>query len=663
MHKGKIIEFIEQGRFISTLCLEDRGNKLHLLTSTNREVNLSPKRALLVSSSAMDPLRPREELLEKLRQTESIRETLKERINVPELWALVRDEHERFNHRYLAQLCFGESISDDHLSALIRAVFEDHVYFKLKDGQFLPNSEDKVDQIRREEEEAATRKMMLKAGGAWLKAVREQKSAAPPPPACEKVIIDCLTNLVLYGREASDYKFSKELLASAGMTNIRQARSLLVKLGVWDQDENLELIRLEIKTTFGKDNLALSTQVACSKPDLEGREDLRDLPLLTIDGPWTKDFDDAVSLEQDGDQLVLGVHIADVAASIPQDSLLDREACLRGSSLYLPRQQIPMIPPDLSQETLSLKQDCDRLAVSLLARLEKDGRIIDYRFAPSIVRVKRQLTYDESNHMLASDSTLRKLRQLSMTLKGIRMGNDAISLSLPEIEVQFRDNGALHLEMVEQNTPSRMLVAELMIFYNWLLATFCKRHEIPVLFRTQEEPSERLTEDQFGYIYYVFKQRRKLNPLKLSTEPAPHAGLGLDVYSNATSPIRRYLDLVAQRQLISFLSAKTLPYDEETLEKLRMAIEPTLKVLERVRRNRNRYWILKYLRQHVGEKYRAMVLDVLKSRYRVLLLDYLHMGELRQEGEAGMYPGQQFNVVIKKADPWDDILEMSYAGD
>jgi exoribonuclease II len=663
MHKGKIIEFIEQGRFISTLCLEDRGNKLHLLTSTNREVNLSPKRALLVSSSAMDPLRPREELLEKLRQTESIRETLKERINVPELWALVRDEHERFNHRYLAQLCFGESISDDHLSALIRAVFEDHVYFKLKDGQFLPNSEDKVDQIRREEEEAATRKMMLKAGGAWLKAVREQKSAAPPPPACEKVIIDCLTNLVLYGREASDYKFSKELLASAGMTNIRQARSLLVKLGVWDQDENLELIRLEIKTTFGKDNLALSTQVACSKPDLEGREDLRDLPLLTIDGPWTKDFDDAVSLEQDGDQLVLGVHIADVAASIPQDSLLDREACLRGSSLYLPRQQIPMIPPDLSQETLSLKQDCDRLAVSLLARLEKDGRIIDYRFAPSIVRVKRQLTYDESNHMLASDSTLRKLRQLSMTLKGIRMGNDAISLSLPEIEVQFRNNGALHLEMVEQNTPSRMLVAELMIFYNWLLATFCKRHEIPVLFRTQEEPSERLTEDQFGYIYYVFKQRRKLNPLKLSTEPAPHAGLGLDVYSNATSPIRRYLDLVAQRQLISFLSAKTLPYDEETLEKLRMAIEPTLKVLERVRRNRNRYWILKYLRQHVGEKYRAMVLDVLKSRYRVLLLDYLHMGELRQEGEAGMYPGQQFNVVIKKADPWDDILEMSYAGD
>ncbi|MBW2093518.1 MAG: RNB domain-containing ribonuclease [Deltaproteobacteria bacterium] len=661
MHQGKIIEFIEQGRFVSTLCLEDRGNRLHLLTSTNREVNVSPKRVLLVSSSAIDPVRPREELLERLRQTESIRETLKGQINVNELWELVRDEHERFNHRYLAQLCFGEPVSDDHLSALVRALFEDRLYFKLKDGQFLPNSEERVEQLITEREEAAAREEMLKAGGDWLKAVQEGKKASPP--ACAKEVIELLTNFVLYEREAPDYKFSKELLTRAGLTHTRKARALLVKLGIWDQDENLDLIRMQIKTSFGKEKLDLSSRVACTKQDFEGREDLRDLPLLTIDGPWTRDFDDAVSLEKDGDQLILGVHISDVAASIPQDSPLDREACLRASSLYLPRQQIPMIPPDLSQETLSLRHDCDRMAISLLAHLEKDGRLIDFRFTPSIVRVKRQLTYDESNQMLAGDPTLKKLYQLSMSLRSMRMEHDAISLSLPEIEVRFNDDGSVHLEMVEQNTPSRMLVAELMIFYNWLLARFCKQNEIPLLFRTQGEPSERLTEDQFGYIYYVFKQRRKLNPLKISTKPAPHSGLGLDVYTNATSPIRRYLDLVAQRQVISFLSEKPLPYDEENLEELRMIIEPTLKALERVRRNRIRYWTLKYLGQHIGKKYRAMVLDVLKSKYRILLLDFLHIAELRQNGEAGMYPGQQFNVVIKKSDPWDDILEVSYAGD
>ncbi len=661
MYQGKIIEFIEQGRFASTLCLEDRGNRLHLLTSTNRELNLSPKRALLVSSSAVDPLRPREELLERLRQTESAREALKAQINVRELWELVRDEHERFNHRYLAQLCFGEPVSDDHLSAVVRALFEDHLYFKLKDGQFLPNSEKRVEQIIKEKEEAALREDMLKAGGDWLKAVNEGKGVAPP--ACEKEVIELLTNFVLYEREAPDYKFAKELLARAGLAHTRKARALLVKLGVWDEDENLDLIRLGVKTSFGKEKLEFSSRVACSRLDLEGREDMRDLPVLTIDGPLTKDFDDAVSLEEVGDQLILGVHISDVAASIPRDSSLDREACLRASSLYLPRQQIPMIPPDLSQETLSLKQDCDRLAISLLANLEKDGRLIDYRFAPSIVRVKRQLTYDESNQMIQTDPVLKRLYQLSMSLRSMRMEHDAVSLSLPELEVRFENDGSVNLEMVEQSTPSRMLVAELMIFYNWLLARFCKQNEIPLLFRTQGEPSERLTEDQFGYIYYVFKQRRKLNPLKISTKPAPHSGLGLDVYTNATSPIRRYLDLIAQRQVISFLSEKPLPYNHKDLEELRMTIEPTLKSLERVRRSRIRYWTLKYLAQHVGSKHKAMVLDVLKSKYRILLLDYLHIAELRQESEAGMYPGQQFTVVIKRSDPWDDILEVGYAGD
>ena len=661
MHEGKIIEFIDQGRFVSTLCLEDRGNRLHLLTSANREVNLSPKRALFVSSSVMNPARTREELLELLRETETARETLKGSVNVGELWELVRDEHERFTHRYLAQLCFGEPVSDDHLSALIRALFEDRLYFKLKDGQFLPNSQEKVDQIGKEKEEKEARELMLQAGGTWLKAIQEGKS--PVSPACEKEVVDLLTSLALYEREAPDYKLSKELLEKAGFTNIRKARTLLVKLGVWEEDENLDLIRLGIRTSFGKEKLALSTQVACTQQDLAGREDLRDLPLLTIDGPWTKDFDDAVSLEEDGNQLILGVHIADVAASIPQDSPLDREACLRASSLYLPRRQIPMIPPDLSQETLSLKQDCDRLAVSLIARLEKDGRLIDYRFSPSVVRVKRQLTYEESNHLITTDSTLERLSQLSTTLRSLRMEHDAVSLSLPEIEVRFGQDGSVELEMVEQNTPSRMLVAELMIFYNWLLARFCKQNEIPVLYRTQGEPSERLTEDQFGYIYYVFKQRRKLNPLKVSTKPAPHSGLGLDVYTNATSPIRRYLDLVAQRQMISFLSKKSFTYDEKSLEDMRMTIEPALKALEKVRRNRNRYWILKYLRRHIGGKYPAMVLDVLKSKYRILLLDFLHIVELRQERQAGLYPGQQFRVLIKKSDPWDDILEVSYAGD
>ena len=150
MNQGKIIEYIEEGRFVCTMCLEDKGNRLHLLTPSNRQVNLSPKRALLISGPAIDTMRPREELLEMLKQTDGTRVGLKGRINVKELWELIRNEKESFDHKYLAQLVFGENVTGDHLSALVRALFEDRLYFKLKDSRFLPNSEEKVYQIKRQ---------------------------------------------------------------------------------------------------------------------------------------------------------------------------------------------------------------------------------------------------------------------------------------------------------------------------------------------------------------------------------------------------------------------------------------------------------------------------------------------------------------------------------
>lgn len=661
MHQGKIIEFIEQGRFVSTLCLQDKGNRLHLLTSTNREVNLSPKRALLVSSSSIDPLRPREELLDRLRETESLRDALKCRVNVEELWELVKGEEERFSHRYLAELCFGQSISDDHLSALARALFEDRLYFRLKDGMFLPNSGEKVEQIVREREEEAAREEKLQAGSAWLKEIRLGRR--PLRPACGREVIDLLAQLALYGREAPEYKLAKELLSKAGINDISKARSLLVDMGEWEEDENLDLVRLEIRTEFGEEKLKASADLAATAVRFEGREDLRTLPLLTIDGPLTRDFDDALSLELQEGELHLGIHIADVAEWILPESTLDREAFSRSSSLYLPRRQIPMIPPDLSQETLSLKGGCERLAISLLARFDQGGNLMEYRFAPSIVCVERQLTYDAVNDMLESDPTLKRLHDLSVTLRRMRAERDAVSLSLPELEVHFSHDGLFQLKMVEQNTPSRALVAEFMILYNWLFARFCRDQEIPILFRTQMEPSERLTEDHLGYVYYVFKQRRKLNPLKITTVPGPHSGLGLDLYTNATSPIRRYLDLIAQRQVKAFLSEGRAAYDEKALEDMRMSLEPVLKALDRVKRNRLRYWVLKYLRRHMGNKYEAIVLDVMKNKYRILLLDFLYIAELRRDEKADLYPGQPLNVLIRKCDPWEDTLEVGYGGD
>ena len=162
-------------------------------------------------------------------------------------------------------------------------------------------------------------------------------------------------------------------------------------------------------------------------------------------------------------------------------------------------------------------------------------------------------------------------------------------------------------------------------------------------------------------VYFVFEQRRKLQPLMVGTEPGPHRGLGLDVYTNVSSPIRRYLDLVVQRQIRGFLLEKKPLYTEEDLEQIRMTVGPVIKSLERVRFARNRYWLQKYLRQHRGEVFHGLILYPLRSKYRLVLTDVLLMTEMdRVEGEE-FTGGQRVMVKIKKADPWNDRLQVEYA--
>lgn len=658
MYEGKLIEHIEQGKFICTLCLQDKGNKLHLLTSSNRELNLSTKRAFLVSEQTLNTAKPREELLQDLREAEKTRERLRDQVDVKELWELITDETEHFDHRYLAQLVFGEAISDGHLSAVVRALFEDRVYFRLKDGRFLANSEAKVEQITRQREEEARKEEKLGEGSLWLREALQDKST--PAPACREEIVSLLKQLALQGDDAPDFKYGKQLLERAGITDIRQAHKLLIKLGEWEEDENLELLRMDVPDSFSRGQIEAAEQLPANDFRREGREDLTHLPVMTVDGPLTRDYDDALSIQPVGDDLQVGIHIADVAAMIPPRGLLDAEAAQRGSSLYLPRRQIPMLPPSLSQDTLSLKESRDRPAVSLLVRLDRFGNILEYRFVPSLIIVSRQLTYDAVNEALKDDHLLTALDDLSRRLRMKRKDRGALSLSLPELEIEVDAGGTPRFELVEQNTPSRRIVAEFMILYNWLAASFCRENRIPILFRTQAEPEERLSFEEGQYLYYVFQQRRKLSPLKIDVRPDGHSGLGLDVYTQATSPIRRYLDLVAQRQIAGFLLSEGPLYTEKELEEIRMAVEPVVRNLAKIKRNRQRYWVLKYLRPRRGMTFSARVLYELKTKYRLVVPDFLLIAEVKRPNGLLLRPGQEILVELRKADPWNDVLELAF---
>ena len=286
--------------------------------------------------------------------------------------------------------------------------------------------------------------------------------------------------------------------------------------------------------------------------------------------------------------------------------------------------------------------------------------MLRYRFSASTIRVQRQLTYSDVNENLLTKDRFRELHRLAEILRQKRLNRGAMNLSLPELEIDTDPAGALKLELVPQDSPSRMIIAEFMILYNELAAEFCRKNDIPVLYRAQAQPTEKLPLDEKGYIFYVFQQRRKLSPLHISTNPNPHSGLGVALYTQATSPIRRYLDLVVQRQLSSFLANETPLYDVESLEEIRVAVEPLVKSLGRIQRNRLRYWTLKYLGRNRGRTFKALVLDELKNKYRIVLTDFLMVTDFKRQDGIIFSKGQEIRVRVKKADPWDDMITLEY---
>jgi len=659
MAEGKIIEYIDKREIILSVCLKDRGSKLQLLTLSNHEVSISPKRALLISSTTLDISKLREKLINELKVVEKRRIDYMAKVSVQDLWELTHEANETFTYKYLAQLSFGDNVTDDHISALVRALFADKVYFKMKDDYFIPNSPDKVEQIRKTREAAELRERATTEGSDFLKEVINNRYPEHPP--LKEKIIEILVQLALYGRDAPDFKLGKEMFSRAGIKDIDQARHLLVKLDIWDKDENLDLHRLKARIDFNEPVLKEADIIMRKEIDSSGREELTDLSIFTIDGPFTRDFDDALSLEPIDGGYRLGVHITDLAPFIQIDGHLDKEACIRASSIYLPVDQIPMLPSSLSNNALSLVKGLNRLAISLIVDFDRDWNIKDYRFIPTIVRIEKQLTYDQVNAVYADDPILLALYQLSQALRQKRTANGALLIPLPEIHFEFDNNSDMQVRLIEQDSPAKIIVSECMILYNWLAAKFASETALPILYRSQEPTQERLFIDEANYIYYVFQQRRKLHPLLIYTIPQPHCGLGVDVYTNATSPLRRYMDLLVQRQIHSALFKKSPVYEESRLKELSLLIQQTLRDIDLKKRSQIRYWILKYLAGRINDSFSAIVFQKFRYKYLIILTDFLFVADLPTVSGLELSPGEEIEVVVKRSDPWDDVLVLGLA--
>ncbi len=663
METGTIVEYIDKQKIICAVVLEVKNGRLRLLTENNRELNLSESRLLHTGDGRVDLSAGRDRIVETLKQTAERRGELIQKVDIVELWEVLNTEQEWIDLPTMTEFCFPDYFDGDHESAVVRAFFCDQYYFKFKPDGFFPNTEEQVRRMVARAEEEDRRNRTIEIGGEWLKSLLlgNFKLSGEFPISSEERdrFVEILKSYHLFQKDSPHAAAGKAITARAGLDDSERLFDVLVGTGVWEPTENVDLHRLETPVSFDREVMTSVADLIHDSRTIsrENRHDLTHLKLITIDGQSTLDFDDALSIERAGSNYRLGVHIADVGCHIKKDSPIDREALNRGSSIYMPDMKISMIPAPLAEDLCSLREGEIRPAVSLLVMLTPNANILGFEVLPSIINVKRQLTYFETNMISEADEEIHTLYKLAQNFQHFRLDRGAVQITLPEVNVWLSEEGEPSVSRTNRESPGRMLVSELMIMANWLKAKFLQKRGLPAIFRSQPRPKERLYKRNEGSLFQNWMQRKLLSRFILSPEPEFHSGLGLDAYVTATSPIRKYFDLATQRQLRAAVGIEE-PYTREEISKIIQHLEEPMSRVSKLQFRRNRYWLLKYLESQVGKKEEAIVLSRRRNGYQVLVTEYMIECTLPMSGSFNLKPEDMVQVTIQHVNARKDIVSV-----
>lgn len=397
--------------------------------------------------------------------------------------------------------------------------------------------------------------------------------------------------------------------------------------------------------------------------DLKDRVDYQNWTTVTIDGEKAQDFDDAVSIKKlSNGNFLLGVHIADVSHYVRPGSALDRDAYLRGTSVYFPDLTLPMLPEKLSNNLCSLRPKVPRLTVSVIMEIDRKGNVVKANFHPSVIKTVERLTYTSVFKIFQGDSEEQKryhhilsdlftMRELAQILKARRLKQGSLDFDLLEPELVYQE-GLLTAVMPSERNEAHCLIEEFMLAANVAVANYLTDLNYPCLYRVHPAPARSDLEKlrnllvHFGIqlprasqikssdlqkVIDSFKGRPEekfitiqvLRSLKLavySEENCGHFGLAQTAYTHFTSPIRRYPDLVIHRLLKRALAGKKprpLPLAEIALhcsQRERIADEAERSLIE--------WRILRLLKNKLGEEFSGMITDINRAGLVVELDDY-----------------------------------------
>lgn len=422
----------------------------------------------------------------------------------------------------------------------------------------------------------------------------------------------------------------------------------------------LSIVRnFELPVEFSEKACGQAARVAknVNEKDREGRKDLREMLMVTIDGEDAKDLDDAVSLSKDGENYILGVHIADVTNYVQENSALDREALERGTSVYLVDRVIPMLPHALSNGICSLNMGQDRLALSCLMTLDHKGNVISYEIAETVIKVDQRMSYTDVNRVLQNDEEAVReyerfvpmfhlMKELADIVRQKRHARGSIDFDFPESKIILDKNGVpLSIKPYERNAATR-IIEDFMLLANETVAQHFYWQELPFVYRTHDKPDpEKILKlctfiNNFGY--YIKRKSgdnevhpkeiqkllgriegspeealisrlalRSMKKAQYTVDCTGHFGLACQYYCHFTSPIRRYPDLqihrIIKEQLRGRLSEERINHYEQILPEIAKHSSDTERRADEAERETDKLKKVQYMEQRIGQTFEGVI--------------------------------------------------------
>lgn len=599
-------------------------------------------------------------------------------------WNELLETNKSVTAEELAEMIFGCAEPLESYCAHL-LLSKDEIYFTVLETKgcrsvYGPRSTVQVEELLRRKLAKEAAEKELQEFVQLLKSAKSMPSHAKPPKSswkAEEKIQHKIESLEAYAIDACTNDDQKKtagmILRAMGLVKTASsALNLLIDVGYFPVHVNLDLLKFNIRVDYPDEVISAAENLLSEPfdPDEVDRKDLTHLKVYAIDVDEADELDDALSATRllDG-RIKVWIHVADPTSLVQPGSIVDREAMKRGTSIFLPTATYPMFPEKLAMEGMSLKQGelCNAVTVSVV--LHSDGSIAECTVDNSIIKPTYMLTYESASELLhlnlEEEVELKILSEAAALRLRWRRNQGAIDTSTLETRIKVANpddpEPSINLYVEDQADPAMRLVTEMMILCGEAVATYGSCNNIPLPYRGQ--PQSNVDTSAFAHLPEGPVRSSALVKILRAAEmdfrkPIRHGVLGLPGYVQFTSPIRRYMDLLAHYQVKAFLRGDSPPFSAGQMEGMAAIVNMHARLAKRLCSSSLRYWILEFIRRQPKEKkFRALVLRFIKDRIAALLLMEVGL-QASAWVSLGKQIGDEVEVKVEEAHPRDDVLSL-----